>query len=62
MNKLNLDFMHTLTGNYLLYYTLTLSSDISLQCICVDTAHVAVSPAEVVNQAPSQVCMQLFKL
>ena len=29
-----------------------------LQCICVDTALVAVSPAEVVSQDPNQVGMQ----
>lgn len=33
---------------------------ISLQCICVDTAHVAVSPEEVVNQVPNQVCIPIL--
>ena len=34
---------------------------ISLQCICVDTANVAVAPEEVVNQVPNQVCIPTLK-
>jgi len=34
-----------------------LINHISLQCICVDAANVAVSPEEVVNHVPNQVCI-----